>query len=42
MLSLVLSVIAFFVASFFIKRWLDEMGMMPEGYPRGKICRIFQ
>ena len=25
MLSLVLSTIAFFVAAFFIKRWLDEM-----------------
>ncbi len=25
MLSLVLSIIAFFVAAFFIKRWLDDM-----------------
>ena len=27
MLSLLLSTIAFFVASFFIKRWLDDMGI---------------
>jgi hypothetical protein len=27
MLSLVLSTIAFFVAAFFVKRWLDDMGI---------------
>ena len=27
MLSLVLSVVAFFVASYFIKRYLDDMGI---------------
>jgi VIT1/CCC1 family predicted Fe2+/Mn2+ transporter len=27
MLSIVVSTIAFFVAAFFIKRWLDDMGI---------------
>ena len=27
MLSIVLSTIVFFVAAFFIKRWLDDMGI---------------
>jgi hypothetical protein len=27
MLSLVLSTIAFFAAAFFVKRWLDDMGI---------------
>jgi VIT1/CCC1 family predicted Fe2+/Mn2+ transporter len=33
MLSLVLSAIAFFVASFYIKRWLDGMDI-PKGMTR--------
>ena len=34
MLSIVLSLIAFFVASFFIRRYLDEMGI-PRTMTRG-------
>ena len=34
MLSLVVSTIAFFVASYFIKRYLEEMGV-PKGMTRG-------
>jgi hypothetical protein len=33
MLSLVLSTIAFFVASYFLKRYLDDMGL-PQGMTR--------
>lgn len=33
MLSLVLSTVAFFVASYFLKRYLDDMGM-PKGMTR--------
>jgi hypothetical protein len=33
MLSLVLSTIAFFIASYFAKRYLDDMGM-PKGMTR--------
>jgi len=34
MLSLVLSTVVFFVASFFIKRYLEDMGI-PKGMTRG-------
>jgi hypothetical protein len=34
MLSLVVSTIAFFVAAYFIKRYLEEMGI-PKGMTRG-------
>jgi hypothetical protein len=34
MLSIVLSTIAFFVASFYIKRYLEDMGI-PKGMTRG-------
>ena len=34
MLSLVLSTVAFFVASFYIKRWLDDMDI-PKTMTRG-------
>ncbi len=34
MLSIVLSTIAFFVSSYFLKRYLEEMGM-PKGMTRG-------
>ena len=39
MLSLVVSTIAFFVASYFIKRYLDDSGV-PKGMTRGLVVFI--
>jgi hypothetical protein len=39
MLSLVLSTVAFFVASFFIKRYLEDMGI-PKGMTRGLVVFV--
>ena len=36
MLSLMLSIIAFFVSSYFIKRYLENMGV-PKGMTRGAL-----
>ena len=36
MLSIVLSTIAFFVASFYLKRYLEDMGI-PKGMTRGAL-----
>ncbi len=40
MLSLVLSTVAFFVASYFIKRYLEEMGI-PGGMTRNIVVFVF-
>jgi hypothetical protein len=39
MLSIVVSTIAFFVASFFVKRWLDDMGI-PKTMTRGIVVFV--
>jgi hypothetical protein len=39
MLSLALSTVAFFVASFFIKRYLEDMGI-PKGMTRGLVVFV--
>ena len=39
MLGLVLSTLAFFLASFFIKRWLDDMGI-PKGMTRSLVIFV--
>ena len=36
MLSIVLSTVAFFVASFYLKRYLEDMGI-PKGMTRGAL-----
>jgi hypothetical protein len=39
MASIVISTIAYFVAAFFIKRWLEEMGI-PKGVTRGTVIFV--
>jgi hypothetical protein len=39
MLGLILSTIAFVVASYFIKRYLEEMGI-PRGFTRGTVIFV--
>jgi len=39
MLSIVISTIAFFIASFFVNRWLDSMDI-PKGMTRGTVIFI--
>lgn len=39
MLSLVISTIAYFIAAFFIKRWLDDMDF-PKGMTRSLVIFI--
>jgi hypothetical protein len=39
MLSIVLSTVAYFVASFFIKRYLEDMGI-PKGMTRGLVVFV--
>jgi len=39
MLSLALSTVVFFVASFFIKRYLEDMGI-PKGLTRGTVVFV--
>lgn len=36
MLSILLSTVAFFVATYYLRRWLDEMGI-PKGMTRGTL-----
>ena len=40
MLSLIVSTVAFFVASYFIKRYLEEMGI-PGGMTRNIVVFVF-
>ncbi len=39
MLSLIVSTIVFFIASFFVSRWLDSMDI-PKGLTRGTVIFI--
>ncbi len=39
MLSLIVSTIAFFIASFFIRRYFEDMGI-PKGFTRGTMVFV--